>query len=467
VPQGTPEAAGARRFDLTFDRLAIGLIFVAVAVLACFSPAQGDTWWHLRAGVDIWHTHSVRLVDTYSYTAAGTPFSDHGWLTDVLFAAFFKLGGLPLVEAACAAAIVVAWVLSWRLAEGPFETGLIALLAGASVSAISWALRPQVFSMAALMLTCTLVLSSRRWLLPFPFLVWANLHSAVLLGLVVLIAASLAEWIRDRRLPWALTVITTLCFVAVCGTPIGLQFWPEILASLARSRANALIEWQPPGWQPVLWPFWAMAAALPIVAVVRRRQLRGAAITLVFMALALLPLAARSVRNVPMFMLVAVPAITVLARTETPRSTRVLRERTSVNMAVLGLAAAGGIAIVTWAWITRTPVLGWQPLSGEAIRQLESCPGPLYNTFEGGGAIIWFVPQQKVFIDNRQDPYPDELLAAAHQLESDGRYERVFARYGIRCAIVPAASATSAALRLDKAWSSKYSDGQWAIFASQ
>ncbi len=54
-----------RRRMITSDRLVIGLLFVVIAVLACFAPAQGDTWWHLRAGQDIWRTHAVSLVDTY------------------------------------------------------------------------------------------------------------------------------------------------------------------------------------------------------------------------------------------------------------------------------------------------------------------------------------------------------------------------------------------------------------------
>src|SRR5215475_12122662 len=125
---------------VTFDRLTVGVIFVAVGVLACFSPAQGDTWWHLRIGADILRTHHVPLADPYSYTAAGAFFSDHGWLSDLVFAGLHRLGGLPLVEAATAAAIVFAWALSWRLSDGPFEAALICLLGGVAASTVSWAI---------------------------------------------------------------------------------------------------------------------------------------------------------------------------------------------------------------------------------------------------------------------------------------------------------------------------------------
>ena len=76
----------------------------------------------------------------------------------------------------------------------------------------------------------------------------------------------MAALVRDRRIPLELGIVTVACVAAVCLTPMGLQFWPEILASLEKSKANGLIEWQPPGLRPYLWPFWAMATALPIVA---------------------------------------------------------------------------------------------------------------------------------------------------------------------------------------------------------
>ena len=58
---------------MTFQAMAAGLIFVVLAFRALISPAQNDTFWHLRAGADIWRTGHVPLADSYSYTAAGQP----------------------------------------------------------------------------------------------------------------------------------------------------------------------------------------------------------------------------------------------------------------------------------------------------------------------------------------------------------------------------------------------------------
>jgi hypothetical protein len=36
-------------------------------------------------------------------------------------------------------------------------------------------------------------------------------------------------------------------------------------------------------------------------------------------------------------------------------------------------------------------------------------PGPLYNTLDWGGFLIWYMPQYPVTVDGRNDLYGDEL----------------------------------------------------------
>ena len=94
---------------LAFDEMAIGLLFVAVAVLALFTPAQPDTYWHLRAGGDIWRSGHVPRVDLYSHTAYGTPWPDHEWLSQLLMYAAYRVGGgMPGLEIGATVLILAA-----------------------------------------------------------------------------------------------------------------------------------------------------------------------------------------------------------------------------------------------------------------------------------------------------------------------------------------------------------------------
>jgi hypothetical protein len=166
------------------------------------------------------------------------------------------------------------------------------------------------------------------------------------------------------------------------------------------------------------------------------------------------------------FLLVAVPALTALigARAHTADRKPAAGEHTTVNAAVLGVAALLAAAVIALGWMAPAPSLGWRPIVPRAVDAIASCGAPMYNTYGDGGVLIWFVRQQKVFIDNRQDPYPLDLLVAAHELELDGNYDALFSRYRIRCAVIPPDSPAGRRLGTDAGWSPGYADSHWSVF---
>jgi hypothetical protein len=68
----------------TFDRLLTTLAFLTIALACALTPMQGDSWWQLRAGRDMWMSGSVMLSDVYSHTSYGAFWVNHEWLAEVL-----------------------------------------------------------------------------------------------------------------------------------------------------------------------------------------------------------------------------------------------------------------------------------------------------------------------------------------------------------------------------------------------
>lgn len=68
---------------------------VADLVVARFPDvrADPDPWWHVKTGLDILSAGSIPSLDTFSYTAQGVAWINHEWLSDVAFAALFRLAG--------------------------------------------------------------------------------------------------------------------------------------------------------------------------------------------------------------------------------------------------------------------------------------------------------------------------------------------------------------------------------------
>jgi hypothetical protein len=461
---------------LSFNRMVVGLLFGSIFLTACLMPAQPDTYWHLRAGADFWRTYEVPLVETYSYTAAGRFWPNHEWLWQALSYALYRAGGMPLLTGVAALVVTAAFALSYRLTVGAPTTRFVLMVLGVPLAACVWALRPQIVSLALLAALVTLIARERwRWL-PALFVVWANVHGAVVLGVAVLGATAVAALLRarsgdarDRRRAWILAGLTPVCAAATLLTPLGPRLWTFVAESMGRSHTTLIVEWMPAyPTGPVEIGFWVLAVAFALLLARRWRRLETwSDVALVAAAVVVLPLAIRAVRNVPPFLLLVIPAASRLLGPDVHLRPGRAPERATVdhprvNLGILGgLVVVGGLVVGT-AWACALPLLGWRPISPGALAAVGACPGPLYNRYNEGGYLIWFAPATKVFIDSRQDPYPLDFVLDAVGSEARGTTRELFARHGVRCALLPLASPTLPRLQAD-GWRPRFSDETWTV----
>ena len=449
----------------TYDRLLVSLLFLAI-VLACgLTPMQTDTWWQLRAGRDMWASGRVLLTDVYSHTSYGSFWLNHEWLAEVIYYAMYAAGGLAAVTLLAAALIVGGWIASWLLTKGPVRERFIWTALALPSASLWWEPRPHAFSLLFIPMTVLLLVRGRWWWLPAIFVVWANCHGGVLLGLVILGVGLAASTYWDRRSWKRAALVFAACIAAATATPLGLSFWTEIPKSLLRISLYPLDEWRRPGLLDIrMLPFWTIAAAFAAALFVKRSTLRHASAgerTVYACAFTLLPMAMSGIRHIGPFLMLAVPALTSLlyARRESPERPT----RPALNFAVMAAAALAVAGTIAWAYANEIPRLRWKPISDGALAALQQCPDNLYNRYDEGGYLLWFAPDRKVFIDGRQDPFPSELVLEHIRMETrDGDFEQVFTRHRIRCAYLPRVSPTAA--RLSAAgWTTLYGDPQWLV----
>jgi len=454
----------------TYRQTLGGLLVLTVILAAGLSPMQSDSWWQLRAGKDMWASGRVLLSDTYSHTASGAFWPNHEWLAEVLYYGAYRLGGLPMVTLLASALIACAWLISWTLTSGPapraFGLAAIALVP----SSLWWEPRPHAFSLLFMMVAVSLVCSRRyRWLPPL-FLVWANCHGGVLLGLVILGAglAPIALRSAGERRPVAATWLA--CLAATFITPLGWRFWVLIPESLGRISLYPLDEWRrTPLSEITLAPFWAIAAFFSWT-VLRRYARVGRSQpswdeTTCACALVLLPASMMAIRNVGLFLMLAVPALTMLLDRRGDESQR--HETRAFNAFLLAAAGCLVVSTLCWSYAVSARKLKWQPISGEALAALQSCPGKLYNRYDEGGSLLWFAPERKVFIDGRQDPYPASLVLEHIRMETvGGDTDQVFTRHDIGCAYLPDSSPTAAYL-VKTGWAKLFDGEGWVVLERQ
>jgi hypothetical protein len=473
------------KHGLTFRQMTAGLLFGAIAVFACLMPAQGDTYWHLRAGQEIWRTTHVSLVEHYSYTAAGRYWPDDEWLWQAFAYGLYHLGGMRLLVLGGASLIIAACVILYRLCVGPVAARFVLLLLSLPLATRAWVLRPQIMSTLALAILLWLLVHERHRWLPLLVFVWANAHGAVAMGIAVLTAvtgvAVLRAWrgdARDRRRARELAVYTPICLLVTLLTPLGFGLWRYIGTSMALSRENRISEWQPT-WPDVPFGiiFWALALAFLGLLVWRRHRLRELSqmrwgdLVLLTASLVMLGLAARAIRNTCVFLLIAVPAASRLLgddfrfRRRQGRSEAETPDHPRLNLALLvGISALEAVGVL-FAWQTSYQGLNWQPISAGALAAVRACPEQVFGRYSEGGPLLWFVPEKRVFSDSRQDPYPLAITREASSIEHGGPYRETFARYGVRCAILPIESPARERLTGD-GWKVHFRDDAWAVLGA-
>ena len=452
-----------RVHGLTFEQLALGALFVMLFARAAQAPAQNDTWWHLRAGKDIWRG-VLPTVERWSYTARGRAWPDHEWLSEAIFYPLHRIGGMPLLALLVAASVTATFALVWRLMEGPVLRRGALVFVTLPVTLIVASLRPQVFSLLLLVVTVTLLARARFAWLPVVFLLWANLHGAVVVGGVVVGAVLVTALVWERARARSLLAWGALAGLATLVTPLGTGIFGLVFGM---SNEVDIIEWEP-AWRsmPAGLVFFAVVVvtAVAVVLLARRRPLAWSDRVLVASATAVLPLAVRYSRVMPMFVVLALPLVArgwAAWRPARPRRD----DRTVLHGVVLAAVVVLAVAWVAFAWAGPSASLDWQPLPARAVDAVRACDGPLYNRFDDGAYVLWFAPGVPVFLDSRVDPYPDALLRRHIRDEARGRYRATFARYGIRCALLPQVSATARALQRD-GWRITYADDRWLVFAA-
>jgi len=458
--------AGALRFRLRDDDLPIVLLLVAMAALACLTPAQNDTWWHLRSGREILETRSFLATERFSYSSFGTQLQLHYWLSQIIFYGAFMTGGAFLLAVLCGAFAFGAVLGAWRLVRGTFETRIILLFFLLIATAPGWAVRPQVMSMALFAVMLHLIVRDRMAWLPVVCLVWANAHPVVVLGLIVVgvVAFEALVWSRARLARDSLVLV--LCFVAPMVSPLGLHYWPGIISTVAVSRELDLQEYRVP-LELVDLPFWMMVVAICIATFLRRHSLNALSRSdrILLLSSGVLGLACLgAARNISFFALVAAPAVAALL----PESNRTSRRRAAAwpAYAMVVAAIASAALAVSSRWQNGGVQLGWRPLSSGVLEALRDCGDPIFNPLEAGGPLTWSMSERRIFVDSRMDAYPVDLLARSRRADLFGDYQGLFREFKFNCALVKTTSLMRDRLSTDSSMRLVYTEPEYTVFAS-
>ena len=236
------------------------------------------------------------------------------------------------------------------------------------------------------------------------FVVWANVHIQFVLGWLVLGLACLFPGRASRR---QLLMLTLACVSATFVNPYHVRLL-AVIADYATQTAplRAVQELAPPD---VDMP-WAWAAfgliGWAATQIARRRPLDPFAVGLLVAGLVL---GLRMRRDLWFAALAGIAALDASSRAslELPKRWALTAVVVGTFAVVRGLHLAGFGPPHDFAAAVATT---YPERAAAAVRD-RGWPGPLFNSFDWGGYLIWALPDEPVTIDGRTNLYGNDRLA--------------------------------------------------------
>jgi len=415
-----------------------------------------DQFWHLRAGEYIVTHDAVPMVDPFSFTMAGGPWTAHEWLYEVVMYLVYRLGGRWGLMALNLLGLGVALGFSVALARlrGGGKFASAAWAAAAAMYMLPFvAFRPQIASYALFTVFLYLLERGRSrprlwcWL-PVLMLVWVNMHASFVMGLG-LVALELAWAVRDAAMLKRLAVVFASTLLAALVNPHGIHLAVYSLtqASSHVMREN-IVEWASPDFKSIYGIAMALFLFVIVFRVLRSPFSRGQDIALLAV---LTYMFLSSVRYAPYLLLWGAAANGFL----TPSA----RQPARVPWWLAGVTAAAvvGLVAVLLPPASLQAGVSQKDFPVEIVDYMATNPpdGHLFNDYGWGGYLIWRLwPQTRVFIDGRADLYMEgdvfEDYLQATRLETDP--QAIFARYGVTWVLVRRHSPLAFYLNIAPGW---------------
>jgi hypothetical protein len=483
----------------TYAPSSFDLIFAIVAPLTAVFGAvrltqnDGDLSAHLRMGETILSTGHIPFHSLVSYTAPTDFLVSPGWLSEIIFAVLFRVGGLPLLAVMTGLIIaathgMIALFLKKHGADPRWA--LLAALISLSLAATHWLTRPHLFSIVGATLTLFFLMSEWRYrnflCVPF-FALWANLHGGWLYGLIMIVCFLFGEMLEAAlsarsRVLWLHRarrdgVALVLASASVLFNPYGATLYKEVFSAVTNSSlSNNIVEFLPPNFHSAAeLPFYIAIVLLVVLFAITIR--RPPATWLILIVVSLL-FALRSARNIALFGVSAWPLIALHTALAWPKGDRpfplftefaridrlarvgILAIPITILMLALGLnrGHVGAVPLISDNFSPKA----FPTVAVDSARRAR-LEGRVYDAWEWGGYIMYAWPSAKLHVDPLK--FNDTTMKSYSIIDGlQPGWEAELDRWDVSTVIVPAVSPLARQMKAAPQWKSWYRDSLAIVF---
>ena len=377
-----------------------------------------DSLLHISAGNWIFNHLSVPLVDPFSFNTAGKEWIDHEWLSQLILAFAYYLGGFAGLKILTGAffGLTLGLQLRFMIQRVP---PIYALLFSAFcfVSLQNHLLaRPHIITWPIIIywFSCLLQACEEKKVPPYwlslLMIIWANLHGSFLLGLLAIPFCALEAVITtDHKMAVAKSWMKflLLCSIACLITPFGWKSYSFGVDLMSSAYITRIIEWAPAtGFSLLSMEIW-LGLLLTLGLLGRVRFSFGRLLLL----LGVLHEALAHVRYISIFgllapLLLAAPfGIAYQSKLNGTNPIDQFFNRLSSPCRSITLLLSSSFFLMFGIWFTSLSVIQLDPVIApkEALEAIKASgiKGRVLNGYIFGGYLIF--NQIPVFIDGRAD----------------------------------------------------------------
>ena len=444
--------------------------------------AESDIWWHLRNAEQLLVQHSFPRMDTYSFTAAGSPWLNFEWLAEVPFFLAFKAGGLRGILLLYFTIFVIIFAAvyyrSWRKGAD-CKDAAVATLGAICLGGVSMAPRMLLFGWLC-MVGLLLVLDHFQrtdkglWLLPPLFALWINLHGSWVFGLAVLaltIASGLVEgewglvvarrWTTGELKPLLLASAASVAALFVNPFGYKLVLYPFDLLLRHKGVTEYLEEWQSVDFGTVNGKL-ALVLIFAVLAAALFSRRRWGLDEVLLTGFALWA-ALSHVRFLFFAGLVIVPILAPRLKLFPPYEREL--DKPWLNAGIMAAVVGALIFFFPSAAQLQQKVEEEYPKAALDFMQRQHLNGRIFNQYKWGGYMEWNARELKPFIDGRADlfiyngVFDDFLRATALQQSFE-----ILDKYTIEYVLIPQRQPLEYLLEHSPAWRKIYGDKVAVLF---
>lgn len=393
-----------------------------------------DIWWHLRTGEWIVVNLAVPYQDYFSTYGIGKPWIAYSWLFEVcVYTVYTRFGLTGLVYFTVAIALLITFVVHQLIRLARLPVVMEVALSGLALAAMSPLMSPRPWLFTILFFSIELILIARAreegkdqllWLMPLIFIFWANLHIQFIYGLTVLglllveaaFAAGFGRYklpsLGTRLSPRLVMSVTTASVLATLVSPYHVFIFNPIGEYIGQTGAFQNIS----ELHPMLFrsPGDWIVLSLTLAAVFALGWQRNWSVFPSLLLILGVFLGFRARRDAWFIVLTAIGIIGHHLRLRWPSNSYTFSKGQIATVTVL--VASSLLFFTLYRQINernlQSIVAKTFPVDAVAYVARNRLRGPIFNTLDWGGFLIWRLPELPVTIDGRTNLHGDQRVEA-------------------------------------------------------